>query len=109
MSETIELEPEVIEDEPEVLVEEEVASSSAKKPNKDENVGAQAPEPVGDISCSFNEEDGVLTISGSGAMQNYNGSNMPWQLYRDYIKTVVIEDGITSIGNYAFYNCNNLI
>ena len=57
-------------------------------------------------------EDSVLTISGSGDMAEYGpwmaiggsfGSNAPWWLhYRDFIKTVVIEDGVTNIGGYAF-------
>lgn len=54
---------------------------------------------------------GTLTISGSGDMQNYesygNSSNLwaPWQPYRDEIQCVVIEDGVTSIGSYAFDTC----
>ena len=60
-------------------------------------------------------EDGVLTLSGSGDMsdfyskQNYSIiSQAPWWPYRDSIKSVVMEDGITSIGSCAFYQCQNL-
>ena len=53
--------------------------------------------------------DGELTISGDGAMENYstyhNTTTAPW---RTNIKTVVIEDGVTSIGNNAFCGCKNL-
>ena len=52
-------------------------------------------------------DDGTLKLSGSGAMTNYGGST-PWQNYRSSIKTLVIEKGITSIGNYAFYNFSAL-
>ena len=50
----------------------------------------------------------VMTISGEGAMANYNSTNVPWKPYMDYVKAVVIEDGITSIGNYAFFRCTSL-
>ena len=47
---------------------------------------------------------GVLTISGTGAMKNYTyKSEMPWYKYINDIQSVVIEDGVTSIGDYAFY------
>lgn len=44
----------------------------------------------------------TLTISGTGAMYDYNGSNMPWLLFRDTTDAVVLESGITHIGNNAF-------
>lgn len=58
-------------------------------------------------------DDGTLTISGNGDMPNWNGSNVsdistPWYSQRSSIKSVVIEDGITSIGNCAFAWCPNL-
>ena len=48
---------------------------------------------------------GVLTISGTGAMRNYNSSGTPWG---NNIKSVVIKNGVTSIGDYAFSGCSNL-
>ena len=53
-------------------------------------------------------EDGVLTISGEGAMTNYSMSGMPWKDYREGIKTVVIGEGVTTIGECAFYTCSKL-
>lgn len=45
--------------------------------------------------------DGILTISGEGAMLNYHsGSLPPWT--DDYISKVIIENGVTTIGNQAF-------
>lgn len=50
------------------------------------------------------DDNGRLTISGTGDMYDFvAGHTGPWETYRDKIKTVVIEDGITSIGERAFY------
>ena len=52
-------------------------------------------------------ENGVLTISGSGTMYSYAWGT-PWYKYSDLIETAVIEEGVTSIGNSAFFNLDNL-
>ena len=55
------------------------------------------------------DSDGLLTISGTGAMDEYSfPSDVPWHNIGSSIKSVVIEDGVTSIGRYAFYYCRNL-
>ena len=58
------------------------------------------------------DSDGVLTISGTGAMQDYTFSNgvvnSPWWNVKDNIKNVVVDEGIITIGNYAFSNCSAL-
>ena len=55
-------------------------------------------------------EDGTLNISGTGAMKNYGYSNNQSPVYwNTNVKKVVIEDGVTSIGNEAFHLCRNLI
>ena len=41
-------------------------------------------------------------------MSDYTYASAPWYSYRSQITSVVIEDGVTSIGNYAFYNCSSL-
>ena len=54
-------------------------------------------------------EDGVLTISGEGAMADWASSPfLPWYSYRSSIRTVVIEDSVTTIGDKAFYDCTSL-
>lgn len=58
-------------------------------------------------------DNGLLKISGSGDMQDYyedwyGNNRAPWYDLRDSIETIVIEDGITSIGMYAFSGCYNL-
>lgn len=61
------------------------------------------------VTYSFVESTGTLRISGSGSMTNYESSNKaPWYDYRSNIITVIIDNGITSIGKLAFYKCNSL-
>ncbi|GHT10834.1 hypothetical protein AGMMS4956_02960 [Bacteroidia bacterium] len=50
----------------------------------------------------------TLTITGTGAMANYSYETVPWYSYRTSIKTLVINEGVTSIGNYAFSLCSGL-
>ena len=61
--------------------------------------------------------DGVLTISGTGEMTNFTYYfndlydyyvNAPWYSFRESITTLIIEDGISSIGDYAFCKCSGL-
>ncbi len=56
----------------------------------------------------WNITDNTLTIFGTGAMWNYdNDSNKaPWREYSSILKTLVLEEGMTSIGEYAFYRCS---
>jgi len=58
------------------------------------------------------DETGLLTIYGEGDMRNYNlvmFNPAPWwRDYNDKIDTVVIEDGVTSIGNSAFEDCGKI-
>lgn len=52
---------------------------------------------------------GKLTISGNGAMPDFDSSeNQPWIKYSSQIRNVVIENGVTSIGSCAFWNCGVL-
>lgn len=63
---------------------------------------------VGD-NITWNLTDSVLTISGTGEMEDYADTYyVPWYSNRESIKSAIIEDGVTSIGDYAFYNCVNL-
>ena len=93
----------------------------------DADAGKYAGEKVDDLyvtsfasvesgTCGENvnwtlDADGTLTISGTGAMANYNidddyAIRAPW--YGSLVKTVIIKNGVTSIGDYAFHNSRYL-
>ena len=55
-----------------------------------------------DVYWAFH--DTILTITGTGDMYNYSQNNAPWQLFKEEIKEITIAEGITRIGNFAFYN-----
>jgi hypothetical protein len=59
---------------------------------------------------SWTLSNGTLTIGGTGTMTDYSYSNpaAPWVSYNSSITTVIIEDGVTSIGNWAFDGFQNL-
>lgn len=64
------------------------------------------------------DTNGGLTISGTGRMGNYSGSGgssvaagspgAPWYAQRNMITTITIEEGVTSIGDWAFAGCGEL-
>ena len=78
-------------DEPEVPKPEE---------SKDEIISGTCGE---NLTWSYNKTKAILTISGTGKMENYDYIDVPWKPYRKEIQTVVIGDSVTSIGNEAFY------
>ena len=57
---------------------------------------------------SLDEENGVLTISGTGDMWNYKSVRAPWRDKANKILSCVVEPGVESIGAYAFYGNGNL-
>ena len=79
-----------------------------------EPCGYEKPAYIVEGSCgdnatySFNAATGILTISGTGAISDYNGTNMPWISFKDFITSVVVGDGITAIGNRNFYGHSNI-
>jgi hypothetical protein len=74
--------------------------------------GATAADIVDSGTCGENvtwtlDSDGLLTISGSGAMTDYSIDGPP--PYRsNNIHSVVIEPGVTRIGSHAFYGCRSM-
>ena len=60
------------------------------------------------VTYTYVEATNTLTISGTGDMNGYNWSGAPWGSYGSSIKTVVIEDGVTSIGKLSLAFCSSL-
>ena len=55
------------------------------------------------------DSDGTLTISGTGAMKEYEDyTKRPWVAHKNEIKKVVIEEEVTTIGKHAFEDCSQL-
>ena len=74
------------------------------------SLAAEDSGTCGDNLTWILDADGTLTISGTGNMYGYDEpEEVPWYQYRMGIKTVIIENGVTSIGNYAFYVFINLV
>lgn len=79
-------------------------------------LGAASASTVASGSCGDSvfwelDSSGVLTISGTGKMSDYSsyGTNVvPWKDNKASIKSVVIENGVTAVGEYAFDDCPNL-
>lgn len=57
------------------------------------------------LTWDFKETTGILTISGTGEMDNFNSSSQPWVTIKDDVHKIIICDGVTSIGRYAFNRC----
>jgi hypothetical protein len=60
------------------------------------------------LTWTLSEDEKTLTISGTGEMADYSYNTLPWSSYRSSITTIEIGDGVTSIGDYAFYGCSSL-
>ena len=63
-------------------------------------------------SWSYNDENGILKITGSGDMSDWSavsGREAPWYEYRGTIKQVEIGTGIKNIGDYAFRGLTKLV
>lgn len=79
-----------------------------------EDCGHEQHEILGDLTCGENAtwyfSDGTLTVSGSGAIKDGKSlSDFGWSVVSDSITKIVVEEGITSIGNYAFSDLGQLV
>ena len=76
------------------------------EPDKPENIVASGK--CGDNLTWVLTNDGTLTISGTGTMTNYYGASAPWWDYRENITSVIMREGVMTIGDCTFYGCNRL-
>ena len=109
-------EEELVEEPVETITEELTAEQIDAVPSeKEEIIEENEPALVGEMSgqCGKNvywtlSDDGVLTISGTGDMTDYRfNSHAPWH-YRD-IKSIIIESGVTSVGDWVFDGCYEIM
>ena len=84
-------------------------NSPEKADNSDEPAVTADAAAESTTDWRFDESTGTLTINGTGPMEDYGSLNhAPWYAARDIINTVVVDDSISTIGNYAFYNLTAL-
>lgn len=93
--------------------ENSTAYEYAKKFNRNYSIMASAASGFlgtdNQLQWNYRTDMAALTIFGEGAIPNYTSiSEAPWKAYENNIKNIVIEDGITEIGDYAFYEMDNV-
>ncbi len=81
-----------------------------------ETPGTPGPTVTGTIPYGITwklSSAGVLTVSGKGAMLDYDAGNStgspgyaPWYYYSPYIREIVVQNGVTAVGECAFYGCS---
>ncbi len=88
-------------------------SEESRDESREEPSEEPSEEPEEDDTCGDNlrwslSDGGVLTVSGSGRMTDYGNivNRAPW--YGRNVRSVIIEEGATSIGQYAFAGCRGL-
>ena len=64
----------------------------------------------GSVTWSYDTDTTTLTISGTGAMKDYASvSSTPWNAYRAKTKKIIIDEGVTRVGNSTFASHTALI
>lgn len=90
-------------------------ADNSQSPETTPVVAAETPEAsptsgqCGDnLTWTYDQETQTLTISGTGDMWDYNPSDNPTPWSELSITQVIVEAGVTSIGDYVFYGCTSL-
>ena len=123
-TEITETEEEKQEPEKEEPAEEEEAETEKEEPSGEEQIpgdedGKEALDAVASGTCGKNlkwslDKNYTLTITGKGSMYGFlqdsktNEVDTPWCQYQSKIKKVVVSKGVTTIGSFAFFNCDSL-
>ncbi len=75
-------------------------------------LGSAEPGPAecgDDLTWTWDADAKALTVTGSGPMFDYSPeSPAPWACYAGAIQTVTLDEGVSSVGAYAFYACTAL-
>ena len=106
-----------------ISAEPDTGTGGTDNPDKPDNPDPDPTPPsetiVASGACGQNlnwklNSEGILTISGTGEMENYttdyghNYQDVPWYENCKKIKKVIIQSGVTSIGGKAFQDCSSL-
>lgn len=71
-------------------------------------INASAESGTCGDNLTWSLEDGTLVVSGTGDMKSYGISTIPWKNSKNLIEKAVVEEGVTSLSRYAFYEATNL-
>ena len=61
------------------------------------------------LTFRMDYDTGILSITGTGAMHSWYFDDSPWYAHRTSIRSIQIASGATSIGDFAFDGCSNLV
>ncbi len=91
------------------FIDSNVTTDDTSDDNVVTNLSLNTEYEIADSELTWSlSEDLTLTISGEGAMPTYTGTDQPWYALKTAIKSVVIEEGVTTVGAYSFYDFDNL-
>ena len=71
-------------------------------------VFADDADNVCGANLTWEINNGVLHIIGTGEMSNYKDRQTPWEAQKENINSIVIDDGVTSVGDWAFGRMNGV-
>lgn len=89
------------------LIEIAISSSSIKNEALSQKIIPKIQKCGPDLTYTLGK--GILTIEGSGKMDNYfYGYETPWYIFRTSITTIILPEGLETIGSYSFSNLTQL-
>ena len=72
------------------------------------NLFTSTPENSCGENLTWSLSDGELVIEGTGVMYDFEAGAAPWYSHKDEIVKLTIKSGVTSVGHYAFYECDKI-
>jgi hypothetical protein len=82
-----------------------------QEPDPYEDMDVLDTHTLGDAVVGTLYENGDLVVSGSGPMKDYTSATVPFATLNNpntSINKVIIKDGVTTVGDWVFYNCSSL-
>lgn len=83
------------------------SSFSVLRFNESVTVSAGTSGQCGENVTWILDNNGTMTISGLGKMTDFRCDGSPWN-YSDKIKKVIVNEGVTNLGDYSFFGCSQL-